>query len=225
MSVSELASSLTARAGEGCGAIRRARGGKPGVAERLAAAAALTVSLPVIAAACAVVRWLSGRSPLVAHLRVGLNGEPFWMLKLRTMWNGPGPGEGPRLVERLAGAPPGLKRGRDARVTSGFAALCRKFSIDELPQLIHVASGRMSFVGPRPLTAEELEAYYGESAAEVLEVAPGMTGLWQVLGRNRLSYAQRRRLDVFFVRKRSPGLYAWILLRTPGRVLSGRDAS
>jgi exopolysaccharide production protein ExoY len=186
---------------------------------------ALAPCLPIILLAGVVVRLLSGRSPLVAHLRVGLNGERFWMLKLRTMWNGPAPANRPRLVEYLAAAPvPVSKRGRDARVTSRFAALCRRFSIDELPQLIHIAAGQMSFIGPRPLTPEELDRYYGESTAEVLRVAPGMTGLWQVLGRNRLSYAQRRRLDLFFVRKRSFALRAWILLRTPARVLSGRDA-
>ncbi len=182
--------------------------------ERLIAGIALAPCVPVIAAAGGAVRLLSGRSPFVAHLRVGLNGEQFWMLKLRTMWNGPAAANKPRLVEYLAAAPvPASKRGRDARVTSMFAALCRKFSIDELPQLLHVVTGHMSLVGPRPLTAE------------VLRVAPGMTGLWQVLGRNRLSYAQRRRLDLFFVRKRSFALRAWILLRTPARVLSGRDAS
>lgn len=186
---------------------------------------ALALCLPIVVLAAAVVRWLSGRSPVVAHLRVGLNGERFWMLKLRTMWSGPVPASRPRLVEYLAPAPvPPLKQGRDARVTSRFAALCRRFSIDELPQLIHIATGQMSFIGPRPLTPEELDTYYGESTAEVLRVAPGMTGLWQVLGRNRLSYAQRRRLDLFFVRKRSFALRAWILLRTPARVLSGRDA-
>ncbi len=194
--------------------------------ERLIAGIALAPCVPVIAAAGGAVRLLSGRSPFVAHLRVGLNGEQFWMLKLRTMWNGPAAANKPRLVEYLAAAPvPASKRGRDARVTSMFAALCRKFSIDELPQLLHVVTGHMSLVGPRPLTPEELDTYYGESAAEVLRVAPGMTGLWQVLGRNRLSYAQRRRLDLFFVRKRSFALRAWILLRTPARVLSGRDAS
>ena len=199
---------------------------RTGVAQRLSAALALAPCLPVISIAGAVVRVLSGRSPLVAHRRVGLNGEQFWMLKLRTMWEGPVSGEGPHLIEYLDGVSvPVSKRSPDPRVTSRFAAVCRKFSIDELPQLIHVVAGRMSFIGPRPLTPEELEMHYGESASEVLQVPPGITGLWQVLGRNRLTYPQRRRLDLFFVRRRCFALSAWILLRTPARVLSGRDSS
>jgi lipopolysaccharide/colanic/teichoic acid biosynthesis glycosyltransferase len=191
----------------------------------LSAALALGPCLPVISVAGLVIRVLSGRSPLVAHRRVGLNGEQFWMLKLRTMWDGRATGHDPLLIEYLDGPPiPVSKRGRDPRVTSRFAALCRKFSIDELPQLIHIVAGRMSFVGPRPLTPEELETHYGESASEVLQASPGITGLWQVLGRNRLTYRQRRRLDLFFVRKRCFALSAWILLRTPARVLSGRDS-
>jgi len=80
-------------------------------------------------------------------------------------------------------------------------------------------------VGPRPLTPSELKEHYAGVAPEVLSVAPGITGLWQVLGRNRLSYAQRRRLDLFFVRKRSLRLFAFILLRTPAAVFTGRNAS
>jgi lipopolysaccharide/colanic/teichoic acid biosynthesis glycosyltransferase len=69
-----------------------------------------------------------------------------------------------------------------------------------------------------------LDAYYGADRAEVLSVRPGLTGLWQVMGRNRLTYVQRRRLDLFFVRKCGVGLYLRILLRTPASVFSGRDA-
>ena len=82
----------------------------------------------------------------------------------------------------------------------------------------------MRLVGPRPITREEWDSYYGACAAEVLSVRPGMTGLWQVLGRNRLTYAQRRRLDLFYARHRSPLLDLRLLLRTPGTVFSGRNA-
>ena len=101
----------------------------------------------------------------------------------------------------------------------------RRYSIDELPQLLEIAAGKMAIVGPRPLTRRELEKHYGNDAREVLRVPPGLTGLWQVLGRDRLSYPQRRRLDLFFVRNRCPRLYAMILLKTPGRLVTGRDAS
>jgi lipopolysaccharide/colanic/teichoic acid biosynthesis glycosyltransferase len=109
-------------------------------------------------------------------------------------------------------------------VNSRFAAFCRRHSLDELPQLYHVARGEMSLVGPRPLTQEELREHYGPAAAEVLSARPGLTGLWQVRGRSRLSYARRKRLDLLLVRRGCVGLYLRILwLSIPG-VLSGRDA-
>jgi lipopolysaccharide/colanic/teichoic acid biosynthesis glycosyltransferase len=146
------------------------------------------------------------------------------MLKIRTMWS-PGESSQGGWVERVADARvPARKGAPDPRVTSSFARLLRRYSIDELPQLVHVATGRMRFVGPRPLTSQEIETYYGPAALEVLSVPPGLTGLWQIMGRNRLTYAQRRRLDVFLVRHASPRLFARILLATPGRVLSGQDA-
>jgi len=82
----------------------------------------------------------------------------------------------------------------------------------------------MSFVGPRPITAVEMQEHYGADADEVLAVRPGVTGLWQSLGRNRLTYPTRRRLDIWFVRHASPGLYFRILTRTIPRVLQGCDA-
>lgn len=82
----------------------------------------------------------------------------------------------------------------------------------------------MSLVGPRPITIEEIESYYGSSADEVLSVRPGLTGLWQVMGRSRLSYARRKRFDLLLVRRGSASLYFQILLRSLSGVLSGRDA-
>jgi lipopolysaccharide/colanic/teichoic acid biosynthesis glycosyltransferase len=128
-------------------------------------------------------------------------------------------------IEKIAdyGAP-SRKRQRDPRVTSPFAAFCRKFSIDEAPQLWHVVRGEMALIGPRPLTASELIEHYGASASEVLRLRPGLTGLWQVKGRNRLTYPQRLRLDLFMVRKWSIGLYLKILVATVPKVLLGKDA-
>ena len=149
------------------------------------------------------------------------------MLKIRTMWNrGEARGwSGPVWIEYLRDTSVPLFKGdRDPRVSSALARFCRRFSLDELPQLAHVLSGRMRLVGPRPITREEWDEHYGPSAAEVLSVLPGMTGLWQVMGRNRLTYAQRRRLDLFYVRRRSWRLDWGLLWRTPARVLSGRGA-
>ena len=154
----------------------------------------------------------------------------LWVLKIRTMWDRTrnekraAAKKGPsRWIEYLPDAEaPVIKRGPDPRVTSRFARFCRRFSIDELPQLAHVASGKMRFAGPRPLTQIELEVHYREAAEEILSVRPGITGLWQVMGRNNLTYPQRRRLDRFFVRRLNWRLYWWVLLRTPGCVISGR---
>jgi len=191
--------------------------------ERLSALAVAILLLPLFAIVAAVTAALSKSAPLVAHRRVGRNGVPFWMLKFRTMWNGRGGAAG--LVEHLSDSHvPHVKNGDDPRVTSRFAAFCRRHSIDELPQLWHVVRGEMSLVGPRPVTAAEWEAHYGASAAEVLRLKPGLSGLWQTRGRNRLTYRQRRRLDLFLARHYCLLLYLRILGSTLPRVIAGRDA-
>ena len=193
--------------------------------ERIAAGIAFAAAAPALGATMAAVRALSGRSPLIAHRRVGMNGQPFWIFKIRTMWDSSLPESSPTWIEYLSDTDvPVIKGAPDPRVTSRLAAFCRRYSVDELPQLLQVVTGRLALVGPRPLTSAELEIYYGADCGEVLSVRPGLTGLWQVMGRNRLTYAQRRRLDLFFLRKCGFGLYLRILLRTPGRVFSGRDA-
>ena len=196
-----------------------------GGGERILAAAALVVAFPFLFLASIIVVAISGRSPFVAHQRVGHEGRPIWVLKLRTMWKGD---VGCRLmfIHRLsaAEAPLILPGSKSVRVTSRFAAFCRRYSVDELPQLWQVVTGEMALVGPRPLTRQELDIYYGPDAVCVLTAKPGLSGLWQISGRSRLSYGQRRRLDLFFVRNWSLGLYCKILLVTFGRVLTGKDA-
>jgi lipopolysaccharide/colanic/teichoic acid biosynthesis glycosyltransferase len=194
-------------------------------AEQLAAWMAIIVVLPLAALLALAIYVLSRRSPLVRHSRVGKDGAPLSVLKFRTMWDGTEtPADFFTVEDISANSMAGTKNGADARVTSHFAALCRKYSLDEIPQLYHVARGQMSLVGPRPLTARELSFWYGSSASEVLTLRPGLTGLWQVSGRNRLTYAQRKRLDVFLVKKASASFYFYILLRTLPRVLLGDDA-
>jgi lipopolysaccharide/colanic/teichoic acid biosynthesis glycosyltransferase len=128
------------------------------------------------------------------------------------------------LIEDVADAIPTSKQSNDPRVVSRFAALCRRYSLDEIPQLYHVVQGQMSFVGPRPITREELDKHYGPHVAEVLSLRPGITGLWQVVGRSRLNYSRRMRLDVMLARRVSPYLYFRILLRTLSKVVHGYDA-
>jgi lipopolysaccharide/colanic/teichoic acid biosynthesis glycosyltransferase len=197
-------------------------------AERFWAATLLLVLFPVLSVVALLIVILSRRSPLIAHQRVGRGGRPIWVLKLRTMWNRNSTEfDLPALVEHLPGDfgyPVQTKARVDPRVTSRFASLCRRYSIDECPQLWHVVTGDMAFIGPRPLTAAELDAHYGSTAIELLGMKPGLSGLWQINGRSRLTYRQRRRLDLFMVRKWSASLYVHILLSTVPTVLTGRNA-
>ena len=200
--------------------------GVMGFGERLTAAALLVLLAPVLVASALVVACLSRRSPLIAHRRVGWRGADLWMIKLRSMWgchDAQSP-RGFRWIERVDGpsAPP--KHASDPRVPNAFARFLRRHSLDEIPQLWHVIRGEMSLVGPRPLTAAELRDFYGADAAEILQVRPGIAGLWQVSGRNRLGYAERRKLDLALVRRRSPRLYVEILLRTIPEVWNGANS-
>ena len=193
------------------------------LAERVAAAIALAALAPGLAGVAIATALLSRRAPLIMHRRVGYQGATLWMLKFRTMWDGPS-GACRGLVERIDDAAgPAGKRPGDARVTSRFASFCRRHSIDELPQLWHVVTGEMALIGPRPLTASEISAHYADCSAELLSVKPGIAGLWQTSGRNKLTYAERRRLDLRFIRRRSFRMYAQILGRSFAEIWSGAN--
>jgi exopolysaccharide production protein ExoY len=196
--------------------------------ERVTAAILILILLPALILIAAAIWGRAWRTPMLAHRRSGRFGKPFWMLKFRTMWGPAAPrpaGSGMGgLIEYAVEDPANIKPAADPRVVGAFARVLRRYSVDELPQLIHVISGRMALVGPRPLTAEEWRRHYGSDAEEVLRSRPGMTGLWQVMGRSRLSYRQRRRLDLFLVRHASVRLNLWILVRTARLVIGGQDA-
>ena len=192
--------------------------------ERVGAALLLVGISPLLCLSAAAVALLFGRTPLIAHRRVGWRGATLWMLKLRTMWDlqtSRNSGWIEYIDDQMG---PEQKQEIDARVSSRFARFCRRHSIDELPQLLHVLRGEMSMVGPRPLTIAELRRYYGTAAREVLEAKPGLAGLWQISGRNRLDYAERRRLDLQFVRDRSFHMYVRIFMRIIPEVLGGRNS-
>lgn len=197
-----------------------------GILERVAACTLLILVSPVLVIAAVTIMILSRRSPLIMHHRVGHRGRDIWLLKLRTMW--PSAPDGHRFlpfIEPVSGEPAAdVKSELDPRVTSRFAAFCRKHSIDEYPQLWQVVKGEIALVGPRPLTAQEIQTYYGETAIEFLSVKPGLTGLWQVKGRSRLKRTQRTRLDLFMIRRWSLSLYLMILAATIPSVLTGKDA-
>ena len=197
-----------------------------GALERLTALLLLLVLGPFLLVVAITIVLLSGMSPLIAHRRLGYGGVPFWVLKFRTMWpRGARRQQPPAVVEYIVDEKgPRRKTARDHRISSAFARFCRRHSIDELPQLLHVVMGAMSLVGPRPITAAEARQHYRSHAAEVLGVKPGLSGLWQTRGRSRLSYEQRRNLDLALVRNRSVKQYFQILLWTVPEVFSGRNA-
>jgi exopolysaccharide production protein ExoY len=193
--------------------------------EPIAAALCLICLSPFLVILALAIYAASGASPLVAHRRVGRYGTTLWVYKFRSMWPSGGYARrSPSFIEKVADDEPKPKLGPDPRVTSGFASFCRRHSIDELPQLALVAAGRMSMVGPRPITRFELNEYYDPDAMEVLSIKPGLTGLWQIRGRSRLTYRQRKRFDLFLVRHFSAGLYFRIVALTIPGVLFAKDA-
>jgi lipopolysaccharide/colanic/teichoic acid biosynthesis glycosyltransferase len=115
-----------------------------------------------------------------------------------------------------------FKLSNDPRITR-IGALLRKMSLDELPQLVNVLCGDMSLVGPRMITAPELEKY-GEARNLLLNVRPGLTGYWQVSGRQTVSYEERVKMDIAYIRSWSLMLDIKILLKTPLAVFKGNGA-
>jgi exopolysaccharide production protein ExoY len=194
--------------------------------ERAVAGVSLVMLAPLLLAIWLLILLLSRRPPLIAHRRVGRHGVELWVLKFRTMWaHTAEPPKSPvfevELIEDETG--PTMKSRRDSRVSSRFARFCRRHSLDELPQLIHVVLGEMSLVGPRPVTRAELSRIYGAEADLILRAKPGLSGLWQVSGRNLLTVDERRKLDVECSVARNPKQYFEILLKTIPEILSGAD--
>jgi lipopolysaccharide/colanic/teichoic acid biosynthesis glycosyltransferase len=191
----------------------------------LGAALLLLLALPAFAAIAFLVR-RDGGPVLYAHPRVGRGGQVFGCLKFRSMVV-----DADRRLAALLEADPAAraeweatrKLKQDPRIT-GVGRVLRGTSLDELPQLLNVLRGEMSLVGPRPVQAAELEKHYGAAAAHYISVRPGITGPWQISGRNDTTYATRVQLDVAYATR--PSLWAdlSILLRTPIAVLRRRGA-
>ncbi len=177
---------------------------------------------------------LSSRGPvLFRQERVGLRGKKFTFLKFRSMYVDNDPGVHREFVLNfISGNPPegGNEAGekiykitKDRRITP-FGHLLRKTSLDELPQFFNVLRGDMSLVGPRPPIPYELEKYESWHRRRVLEVKPGITGLWQVMGRSSTTFDEMVRLDLRYAASWSLWLDFSILLRTPWAVVGGKGA-
>jgi lipopolysaccharide/colanic/teichoic acid biosynthesis glycosyltransferase len=169
-----------------------------------AAAVGLVCLAPLLAAAAAGVRVFHGKPILFRQQRPGLNGEPFTILKFRTM--------------RDAFGADGLPLSDAERLTR-FGRLLRSTSLDELPELVNVLRGDMSLVGPRPLLMEYLDQYTAEERTRHL-ARPGITGLAQVNGRNAATWDERLAFDADYVRRWSLTLDGQILWQTAKTVVS-----
>jgi lipopolysaccharide/colanic/teichoic acid biosynthesis glycosyltransferase len=203
---------------------RRAR-----VLDVVVSGTALVVAAPLMAVIALVVAGTSRGGPLFRQVRVGRNEELFVMYKFRTMYAGCDDRAHREFVRRvLLGTAPPVGAGGvhkivdDPRVTP-VGRLLRRSSLDELPQLLNVLRGDMALVGPRPVLPWEAALFEPEHRARFL-VRPGITGLWQVSGRSRLSMTQALDLDVTYVRTRCLRRDLRILLRTVPVVVSCRGA-
>jgi len=152
---------------------------------------------------------------------MGRGGEPFEMMKFRSMTAGAHEHR-ERLAAGNEASGPLFKIQDDPRVT-GVGRWLRKFSLDEFPQLINVMRGEMSLVGPRPPLPEEA-AEYSDYHWRRMEVGPGMTGLWQVSGRSRLTFEEMIRLDLFYIENWSVGFDMSVIARTVPAVLFARGS-
>jgi lipopolysaccharide/colanic/teichoic acid biosynthesis glycosyltransferase len=172
------------------------------------AGVALALASPLLVVAVVAIRLESPGSPIYRQRRVGLDGQPFDVLKLRTMVSG---------AEHL-GAGLAVSEG-DARITR-VGRLLRRTSLDELPNLVNVLRGEMAIVGPRPTVPVQVDRYTERQRGR-LAVKPGITGWAQVQGRTELLWSERIELDLWYIEHRSWRLDAQILWRTLRMVLGG----
>ncbi len=196
----------------------------------------LILGSPILLIVAAAIKVSSKGSILYRQQRIGQYGKPFTFLKFRSMYADNDPsvhrdyvvqliaGQAQRHPANGNGDGTGFyKLTNDKRVTP-IGTFLRRTSIDELPQLFNVLKGDMSLVGPRPAIPYEVAAYQTWHRRRVLEVKPGITGLWQVDGRGRVEFDDMVRLDLRYAREWSPWLDLKILLRTPRAVILGAGA-
>ena len=192
----------------------------------VAGSVAAVLLAPLLLLAALLIRIDSGGPALFVQERLGRNRRPFRCVKFRTMHAD----NDERLRHHLSASKASRAewerfaklKSADPRVTR-VGRLLRRSSIDELPQLWNVLRGEMSLVGPRPYLPAETERM-GDFAETISKAPPGITGLWQASGRNRLSFEQRLRLDEYYVRNWSLWLDVIVLIKTAGVVLRGRGA-
>lgn len=186
--------------------------------------AVLGLGSPLFLLLAALVKVSSPGPVFYVQRRIGRGYRDFGCIKFRTMRK-----DADRMLQALLEQSPELKRefGKDFKLKADpritpIGRFLRRSSLDELPQFLNVLRGEMSVVGPRPIVRDELKRY-GRRMDEVLAVRPGLTGLWQVSGRNNLRYAERVRMDVAYARHRGFRADLAIIFRTVGVILFPMD--
>jgi lipopolysaccharide/colanic/teichoic acid biosynthesis glycosyltransferase len=187
----------------------------------LFASAAILLCIPVVAVLAVLVMIETPGPAFYRRRMAGRNGVPFWQLKLRTMV-----ADADQIIERdpemMAQWLETHKLRDDPRVTR-LGHFLRKHSLDELPQFWNVLVGEMSIIGPRPLSPTGVLAF-GAAKDTILSVRPGLTGLWQVSGRQETTLARRIELDLWYIENASVRTDLRILWKTVGEVLRGNGA-
>lgn len=190
--------------------------------DRVAGMVLLVLACPAIGVAALAVKFTSPGPVLFRQRRVGVDGRPFTLVKLRSMYIDAEERRGALLAQSHDGNGVLFKMHDDPRITR-VGRWLRRFSVDELPQLWNVARGDMSLVGPRPPLPEEVDSYQDEVFRR-LHVRPGLTGLWQVSGRSDLSWEKSVHLDLRYVDNWSVSMDLLILWKTARAVLRGAGA-
>jgi exopolysaccharide biosynthesis polyprenyl glycosylphosphotransferase len=189
--------------------------------DKIIATAALIVFSPILALIALAIVLDDGGPALFTQTRVGQDGQPFTVLKFRTMV-----ADAELRKEALLALNESdgvlFKMRKDPRITT-IGSFLRRTSLDELPQLLNVMLGEMSLVGPRPALPAEA-ALYSDELRRRLDVKPGMTGLWQINGRSDLSYEDAVRLDLRYVKNWTLALDLQILWKTCAAVANGQGA-
>ena len=189
------------------------------------ASVALVLLAPLLLLVALLIRLTMGSPVIFSHARLGYDGRSFACMKFRTMVNDADAALQDHLVHNSAAHEEwkiDRKLRSDPRVTR-LGSILRRSSIDELPQLFNVLMGQMSCVGPRPIVEAEIDRY-GAYWVEYISALPGLTGIWQVSGRSRLSYERRVGLDRYYVRRWSFWRDIGLLIRTIPAVLRTDDA-
>jgi exopolysaccharide biosynthesis polyprenyl glycosylphosphotransferase len=200
------------------------------VVDIVGSAIALLLFSPLFLIITVVIKATSDGPVLFRQERLGLNGKPFPFLKFRSMYTNCDSVNHKEYIKKYIGdqksaaVEPGVfKLNNDPRITP-IGRLLRKTSLDELPQLINVLKGEMSLVGPRPPIPYECELYDTWHKRRLFSYKPGITGLWQVTGRSRMTFDEMVRVDLKYINEWSLWLDFKILLMTPKAVMTGAGA-